>query len=144
MYRRITRNTKSGKVVVWRCANRVEYGNRICRNSITVSNTEIESAITEKLLLYQYGESLVGMYLYGSYARGDFDSESDVDYVAIVHGDRLSLQKELNKVREVSFKIGLDNDIIVSPTVIPFDEFEKYKEILPYYKNVEKEGISIE
>ena len=28
--------------------------------------------------------------------------------------------------------------------VIPFDEFEKYKEILPYYKNVEKEGISIE
>ena len=91
-----------------------------------------------------YGESLVDIYLYGSYARGDFDSESDVDYVAIVHGDRLSLQKELNKVRDVSFKIGLDNDIIVSPTVIPFDEFEKYKEILPYYKNVEKEGISIE
>lgn len=91
-----------------------------------------------------YGPSLVGMYLYGSYARGDYDSESDLDYVAIVRGDRLSLQKELDKVREISFGLGLDNDIIVSPTVIPFDEFEKYKELLPYYRNIEKEGISIE
>lgn len=91
-----------------------------------------------------YGSSLVGMYLYGSYARGDYDFESDLDYVAIVRGDRLLLQKELVKVREVSFGLGLDNDIIVSPTVIPFDEFEKYKELLPYYRNIEKEGISIE
>lgn len=91
-----------------------------------------------------YGESLVGMYLYGSYARGDYDSESDIDYAAIVHGDRLYLQKKLDKVREISFDIGLDNDIIVSPTVIPFDEFEKYKNLLPYYRNIEKEGVSIE
>ena len=32
-----------------------------------------------------YGEKLVQVILYGSYARGDYDSDSDIDIVAIVH-----------------------------------------------------------
>lgn len=30
-------------------------------------------------LIELYGERLRGVYLFGSYARGDFDSDSDVD-----------------------------------------------------------------
>ncbi|MBT9848797.1 hypothetical protein GPK96_19455 [Blautia sp. MCC289] len=29
------------------------------------------------------------------------------------------------------------------PTVIPYDEFEQYKEKLPYYRNIVKEGRKI-
>ena len=32
--------------------------------------------------------------------------------------------------------IGLENDVVVSPTVIPFDEFEEYKQTLPFYMNI--------
>ena len=33
-----------------------------------------------------YGDAVTGVFLYGSYARGDFEKDSDVDIVAIVKG----------------------------------------------------------
>ena len=74
--------------------------------------------------------------LYGSYARGDYKEDSDIDIVAVVHGSRMDLQKKLKTVWDVSAELGLENDIIVSPAVIPYDEFVKYKQSLPYYRNI--------
>ncbi len=48
-----------------------------------------------------YGE-LVSIFLYGSYARGDYQSDSDIDMAAIVRGDRRSLQDRLRKVWDVA------------------------------------------
>lgn len=62
-YRRRTRQTKKGNELFWRCANRIEHGNRICQNSITVSNDEIEKAIADRLSLYKYDEETVKQYL---------------------------------------------------------------------------------
>ena len=90
-----------------------------------------------------YGNDVVAIYLYGSYAREDFDHESDIDITAIVKGDRLELQNKLKKIWDISADIGLENDVIVSPTVIPFEEFEEYKHTLPYYMNIQKEGKRI-
>ena len=74
-----------------------------------------------------YGANVVKIILYGSYARGDYQKDSDIDIVAIVQGDREKLQQGLK----------------VSPTVIPFAEYEKYKNDLPYYRNIESEGVEI-
>lgn len=90
-----------------------------------------------------YGSNIVAIYLYGSYARGNYNDESDIDITAIVRGDRLDLQDKLKQVWDISADIGLENDIIISPTVIPFDDYEKYKQILPYYRNIWKEGKRI-
>lgn len=83
------------------------------------------------------------IYLYGSYARGTNTAVSDIDIVAIVEGNRNELQKELKIVWDKVADISLEHDTIVSPTVIPYEEFENYKEILPYYKNIIKEGVMI-
>ena len=93
-----------------------------------------------KLLL---GDRIKKIRLYGSYARGDNSEDSDIDIVAIVKGNRLLLQDKLRTVWDLSADIGLENDAIVSPTVIPYDEFEEYKEVLPYYRNIAKEGLRI-
>ena len=90
-----------------------------------------------------YGKSIEGIFLYGSYARGDYDEASDIDMTAIVRGDRQELQQKLKLVWDISVDIGLENDIVVSPTVIPYDEFEAYKDKLPYYMNILKEGRKI-
>lgn len=37
----------------------------------------------------------------------------------------------------------MENDVDVSPTVIPYAEYEAYKEILSYYMNIQKEGRQI-
>ena len=95
--------------------------------------------------IYQkvYGESIVKIMLYGSYARGTQDAESDIDIVAIVRGSRAELQKKLRQVWELSSGLELEYETILSPTVIPFDEYEEYREVLPYYRNIEREGVSI-
>lgn len=90
-----------------------------------------------------YGDRLVKLILYGSYARGDFDSQSDVDIVAIVEGQREELQRQLKCVWDESADLELKYGTILSPTVIPYEEFEKYREDLPYYRNIANEGVEI-
>lgn len=90
-----------------------------------------------------YGDNIVKIVLYGSYAREDNQSDSDIDIVAIVQGERDILQEGLKSVWDVSSELELEYGTIVSPTVIPFAEFERYKIDLPYYKNIENDGIEI-
>ena len=90
-----------------------------------------------------YGEDVVEIILYGSYARGNSTEDSDIDIVALVRGSREDLQAKLKKIWDMSAELGLANDVIVSPTVIPYDEFVKYKQTLPYYRNIAEEGKKI-
>ena len=32
---------------------------------------------------------------------------------------------------------------IISPVVIPYDEYMKYKDDVPYYRNISREGVNI-
>ena len=55
-YRRITR--PSGEVV-WRCANRVEYGKRLCKHSPSIPEQQIKDTICAKLYLTTFDEQTV-------------------------------------------------------------------------------------
>ena len=90
-----------------------------------------------------YGDDIVEIVLYGSYARGNYTADSDIDIAALVHGPRQILQEKLKKIWEMSAELSLENDVIISPTVIPYDEFLKYNQTLPYYRNIAKEGKRI-
>ncbi|MGN1170643.1 MAG: nucleotidyltransferase domain-containing protein [Lachnospiraceae bacterium] len=90
-----------------------------------------------------YGDAVVGVFLYGSYARGDYNEYSDIDITAIVKGNRLDLQEKLQQVWDIAADIGLEHDIVISPTVIPENEFNKYLSQSGYYANIAKEGIRI-
>lgn len=106
---------------------------------------ELEIILKRMVEVYRsvYGSEIVKVVLYGSYARGDHRTDSDIDIAAIVHGDRVYLQEGLKKVWDKSADLELEYDTIISPTVIPFDEYEKWKNALPYYKNIETEGVEI-
>ena len=106
---------------------------------------KLDTISAQMVLIYRkiYGDAVTEVYLYGSYARGDFEKDSDVDIVAIVKGERSALQDKLRTIWDLSAEIGLEYDIVVSPTVIPYDEFEAYKEVLPYYRNIVNEGRKI-
>ena len=109
------------------------------------SRNELSIILDKLLLSYSstYGGDLVRVLLYGSYSRGDYTSDSDIDVVAIVKGERQELQQRLKKVWDVSSDLELEYGTIVSPTVIPQDEYEKYKDIVPYYRNISDEGVEI-
>ncbi len=107
------------------------------------TDRKIEGVIHDMVAVYRevFGSEINQILLYGSYARGDADGESDIDIAAIVHGDRQELQDKLKKVWDVSSDLELKYGVIISPTVIPYDEFMAYKEDLPYYRNIADEGI---
>lgn len=52
-YRRITR--PSGEIV-WRCANRVEYGKKFCKHSPSIAEEQIKNLICEKLDMRIFNE----------------------------------------------------------------------------------------
>ena len=109
------------------------------------TKNELNSILQKLTQIYRsvYGENLVQVILYGSYARGDYHTDSDVDVVAIVHGDRKTLQQQLKKVWDFSCELELEYDTILSPTVIPYEEFKQYQTSLPYYRNISQEGVVI-
>lgn len=109
------------------------------------TKTQLDNISRQIVQTYRsvYGDNIIAIYLYGSYARGNYDAESDIDITAIVRGNRIDLQKQLKQVWDFSADIGLENDVVVSPAVIPFDEYEEYKQKLPYYMNIWKEGKQI-
>ena len=90
-----------------------------------------------------YGDQLVRVVLYGSYARGDYADDSDLDVVALVHGDRKKLQDQLRIVWDQTCDLELEYDMVLSPAVIPYEEFEKYREDIPYYRNIANEGVTV-
>ena len=88
-----------------------------------------------------FGDALKSMILYGSYARGDFDKESDVDIMLLVDMDREKLRQYHEPLARLSSKIDLEYDIVSSFAMVPYQEFNDYKELLPYYRNVDREGV---
>lgn len=80
-------------------------------------------------------------YLYGSYARGDYHSESDVDILLTADMDAAAIAKYRKDIATVTSDLSLKHDITVSVTVKPLEQFLRFAEVMPYYKNVLGEGI---
>ncbi|MCM1106388.1 MAG: nucleotidyltransferase domain-containing protein, partial [Blautia sp.] len=73
--------------------------------------------------------------LYGSYARGDFDSESDIDVMIIMNCDKKEVCSYRRQISRIANRIGLENDIEVSLLLRDRNTFEQGKDVLPFYKN---------
>ena len=85
--------------------------------------------------------SIIDAYLYGSYARGDYHSESDVDILITANMSPSEIAKFRNDIAVVTSDLSLKHDVTVSVTVKSLSQFNQYANVLPYYKNVIKEGI---
>lgn len=89
------------------------------------------------------GDALDAVILFGSYARGDYDHESDVDIMIRINCDPAELEKYENLFALLCSRLSLENDITVSIVTVSSILFEKYKNALPFYANAEKEGIRV-
>jgi len=88
-----------------------------------------------------YGDNLSCVILYGSKARGDADSGSDID-VLVVLKKMTSRYEEIKKIVEITSPICLKYNVLLS--VLPKEENKvnsDYKTI--FIHNVLKEGIRV-
>ena len=77
--------------------------------------------------------------LYGSYARGEQNAESDIDILLTAD---LTQEQIVEKRRAIAaLSSDLNHDVTVSIQIVPLAQFLRYADFLPFYQNVLKEGI---
>ena len=87
------------------------------------------------------GDSLVGMKLYGSRAKGDFDSDSDIDIAIIVRGLTRDVKNHIFK--KVS-EIEVEHLLPLSTLILSEDEFNHLKRReRRIVLDIENEGITL-
>ena len=89
------------------------------------------------------GDKLHNIILYGSYARGDHDDESDIDIIVLADIPNYELSAIKKSVDKISSVVSLKNDLTVCISVKNKDFFDKHKKISPFYQNIVTEGVDI-
>ena len=85
-----------------------------------------------------YGDMLVSILLYGSFARGTNTRESDIDIAILVDGRETEEMR--NQMVELAVDMDLEYDQVFSVLNIDYKNFLEWADILPFYKNV-REGV---
>lgn len=87
------------------------------------------------------GDTMKDAYLYGSYARGDFHEESDIDIMLLVDIPAEVAGKRYLEIAPIESELSLEYDITISVILQPSQQFQQYADILPFFQNVMREGI---
>lgn len=88
-----------------------------------------------------YGPHLQKVILYGSYARGDFKSDSDVDIMILLDISDLHLKAYSQSLFYMTYDFNLDNDLDIKPIAKSEVHFKKWIANYPFYANINKEGV---
>ncbi|GAB3731244.1 nucleotidyltransferase domain-containing protein [Spirosoma lituiforme] len=88
-----------------------------------------------------YGDRLDKIFLFGSYARGDFQEESDVDYLVVLNDETVSPFKEVATTITARNDYYLKTFIAISAVVVSKNQFLTSNRI--FYREVRKDGKCI-
>ena len=104
------------------------------------SHSEIQSVLGELKagLRMVYGDRLRGIYFFGSYARAEADTESDLDVLVVLDGfDRYA--REVNRTGALAADLSLKYSVTVSLVFLRENEWLKGES--PFLANVRDEAI---
>ncbi len=102
-----------------------------------------------KNLIAQYVEAIREIYgthvrqiiLYGSYARGDFRPDSDVDLMILVDISDMELKNYAQQLSYMTYDFNLDHDLDIKPIAKSEAHFKKWVTNYPFYSAIYKEGL---
>lgn len=102
-------------------------------------------------IIYQFSQQLkdimesklTKVIVYGSYARGDYNSSSDVDVMILIKMSDNEIKKIENQVYDLAFDIEMDTGVDISPIIKNEEQYEYWLDTLPFYKNIHEEASGI-
>ena len=107
--------------------------------------------VTIKMLLDQYTEILRKIYgnhlktviLYGSYARGDYKADSDIDIMILLDLSDMDIKQYRHELSGETFDFNMDHDLDIKPIAKSQQHFQNWVDVYPFYANVKKEGVKL-
>ncbi|WP_432353207.1 nucleotidyltransferase domain-containing protein [Anaerotruncus rubiinfantis] len=88
-------------------------------------------------------DSLDAVVLYGSYARGDYDEDSDIDVMVRVKMPKQGLCRYRKTFSHLGSDLGLEYGVVISIHLQDLETFEHYRRHLPFYRNIDREGVTV-
>lgn len=115
----------------------------------TVDELRLQIPVEKNLMLNEYvkevkkiyGGSLTEVTLYGSYAKGNFTYDSDMDIMILVNLSEGMIKEYRHALSEKTYDFNMENNVDIKPMVKNVEEFDKWTDVYPFYDNVRKEGV---
>ena len=94
----------------------------------------------KEILSNMYGDRVVDIILYGSFAKDIFTEDSDIDIAVILKG-KVNRIKEISRINDFLHDLVLETGELISVYPVPEEEYER--SIWPLYYHFKTEGIKI-
>lgn len=86
-----------------------------------------------------YGDLVDSIILYGSTARGTRAEDTDVDVAILLRAGATKTMRD--QMLDLVVDLELECGRVLSVLCIDYDKFAEWKDILPFYKNIRKDGV---
>lgn len=87
-----------------------------------------------------YGDRLAHMVLFGSRARGDAESDSDIDVLVVLHGS-VDAVEEIRRTSGIVSNLCLEYEVVISCVFMDIYRYENKQG--PLLRNIRKEGVAL-
>jgi predicted nucleotidyltransferase len=108
------------------------------KNTLNLITQKICAAAKEVL-----GDKLEKVILFGSYARGDYDEESDIDIMVIADIAPEDADDARNRINRLAGDLDLEYNVVIYLSIECGSKFHKYVSFVPFYMNAQKDGVEL-
>jgi predicted nucleotidyltransferase len=91
-----------------------------------------------------YGANLLRVILFGSKARGDFDDQSDLDVLVVVHMSDEDYWQHWRRIVDMAWEVELAYSLVISSIIKNEHDYTKlceHRSLLA--RNIERDGIAL-
>ena len=96
-----------------------------------------------KAIVQILGNHLNRIILYGSYARGDFRPDSDMDIMILADIQPEEISNYANKIYDITYDFEMQYEVEINPSIQSIQTYEQWKSVYPFFMNIEKDGVAV-
>ena len=111
-----------------------------CFDMTTLNISKVLDLYVERVKTHLKNK-LSAIYLFGSVARGDYTSESDIDIMLVLDMTEYEIRTTRSPLTRLSSDLNLDYNVQVNKFTVSKDMFEQMKDSRMLFINVTEEGV---